>query len=270
MVKLLKYLFIGLVQGISEVLPISSSGHLILVQYMLGIGEEGLAFEIFLHLASLFAVIFFLRKRIWKLLTGFCKFVFKKDKESKNDFMYCIYLLISTIPAVIAALFLKKYIETSSILVVGILLLVNATMLLVLTRFKGTKKISEMKWHNALTIGLFQCAGMFPGISRSGSCLCGAFTNKLDKEEAADYAFLLFIPAVLGAVVLDLPSIGALFTDPDIWFILAAFVVTLFTTYYAFKILLTIIRKGKLSYFSYYCYLVGGITIIYCLINNIR
>ena len=184
--------------------------------------------------------------------------------------MYCIYLVISTIPAVIAALFLKKYIESSSILLVGILLLVNATMLLVLTRFKGTKKIEDMKWHNALTIGLFQCAGMFPGISRSGSCLSGAFVNKLDKEEAADYAFLLFIPAVLGAVVLDIGSIGALFSDPNIWYFLAAFVVTVITTYLSFKVLLTIIRKGKLSYFSYYCYLVGGITVIYCLVNNIR
>ena len=270
MIKLFKYLFIGLVQGISEVLPISSSGHLILVQHMLNIGEDGLAFEIFLHLASLIAVVVFLRKRIWELLKGFCLFVFKKRKENKKEFMYCIYLVISTLPAVVAAIFLKKYIETSSILLVGILLLINATMLLVLTRFKGNKKIEDMKWHNALTIGLFQCAGMFPGISRSGSCLSGAFVNKLDKEEAADYAFLLFIPAVLGAVVLDIGSIGSLFVSSDIWYFLASFVVTLIATFLSFKLLLTVIRKGKLSYFSYYCYLVGGITVIYSLVMNVR
>ena len=269
MIELLKYLFIGFIQGVSEVLPISSSGHLILVQHMLGIAEDGLAFEIFLHLASLFAVVIFLWKRIVKLVKGFFLYIAKREEQYKNDFMYCIYLVISTIPAIIAALFFKEFIETSSIFIVGILLAINATMLLVLTKFKGSKKVSDMKWHNALTIGLFQCAGIFPGISRSGSCLCGAFCNKLDKEEAADYAFLLFIPAVLGAVVLDIGSIGTLLQSSNVVYYLLAFLVTFVTTYFAFKLLLTVIRKGKLSYFSYYCYAVSAITLIYCFVNGI-
>lgn len=269
MIELLKYLLIGFVQGISEVLPISSSGHLIIVQHILNIGNEGLGFEIFLHLASLLAVLIFLRKRIVTLVKGFFLFIFKREEQYKKDFMYCLFLVISTIPAAIVGIFIKDLLEIKSLLMVGILLSVNATMLLILTRLSGSKKVSEMKWHNALTIGLFQCAGIFPGISRSGSCLSGAFANKLSKEEAADYAFLLFIPAVLGAVVLDISSIGSLLASSEVYYYLAAFVVTFITTYFAFTFLLKIIKKGKLSYFSYYCYAVSLGVIIYCLVSGI-
>ena len=264
-VEVLKYLLVGLVQGICEVLPISSSAHLMIVQALLGIGEEGLSFEVFLHLASLIAVLFYLRKKLIKLVKGFFCFIFNKEKreENRNNFNYCIYIVISTIPAVVAALVLDDLVAIDSLLIVGILLIVNAVMLYFISKFnKGTKHVSDLKWYNALIIGLFQVAGIVPGISRSGSCLMGTASQKLDKEEAADYAFILFIPAVLGAFVLDLDGISTILSSSYLLAYLGSFIIAGISTYFAFTLLIKIIRKGKIIYFSIYCLIVGAAVII--------
>ena len=270
MLDVLKYILIGLVQGLAEVLPISSSAHLIIVQEILGVSEEGLTFEIFLHLASLIAIFAFLWKKLWNLIKGFCLYLFKKQKEYKKEFMYCWYIVISTIPTVVFTLLLGDIIDqASSILwVVGLLLIINAGLLFVLPRINGTKKAEDLTWKDALVIGCFQCGGIFPGISRSGSCLCGAFSRKVDKETAADYAFIMFIPAVVGATVLELFNIkDMVIVSSMIPLYLISFIVAGVATFFAFKLLLTVIRKGKLSYFSVYCLIVGIATIIFGLVG---
>lgn len=269
MIEVLKYIFLGLVQGLAEVLPISSSAHLIIVQEILGLSDDNLTFEIFLHLASLIAVMVFLWKKFWKLIKGFCLYLFKKQKEYKKEFNYCWFIVISTIPTVVFSLLLGDLIDKASatLWVVGGLLIINACLLFILTRVKGFKKEEDLTWKDALVIGCFQCGGIFPGISRSGSCLCGAFSRKIDKETAADYAFIMFIPAVIGATVLELFNIGDMvIVSSQIPLYLISFIVSGVTTYFAFKILLTIIRKGKLQYFSFYCLLVGIATLIYGLV----
>ena len=266
MIEVLKYILIGLVQGLAEVLPISSSAHLIIVQELLKISEDGLTFEIFLHLASLIAVLAFLWKKFWNLLKGFCLYVFKKQKEYKTDFMYCLYIVISTIPTVIFTLALGKLVDlaASKLYVVGSLLIINAIVLFVLSRFSGNRTKEDLTWKDALVVGLFQCGGIFPGISRSGSCLSGAFLRRVDKETAADYAFMMFIPAVVGATVLELTHISEInLVSSKIYLYLISFIVAGLATYFAFSILLKVIRKGKLSYFSIYCLIIGLATIIY-------
>lgn len=270
MIEVLKYILLGLVQGLAEVLPISSSAHLIIVQELLGISEEGLTFEIFLHLASLIAILVFLWKKLWNLIKGFCLYLFKKQKEYKKEFMYCWFIVISTIPTVVFTLLLGDLIDkaSSTLWVVGGLLVINAVLLFILPRINGTRKEEDLTWKDAAVIGCFQCAGIFPGISRSGSCLCGAFSRKIDKETAADYAFLMFIPAVVGATVLELTNIGDIvLVSSQIPLYLISFIVAGVATYFSFKLLLTIIRKGKLSYFSIYCLFVGIVTIIFGLVR---
>lgn len=271
MIEFLKYLLLGFLQGVAEVLPISSSGHLLIASRMLGLGDDNLAFEVFLHMASLIAVIAFLIKPIIKIVKGTWLYVFKKDKNYEFEFRYFIMLIISTIPIVLFTVIIKLLgYDTSPVFVVGICLIINALMIFLTSRIKGTRKLDTMTFKDALVIGLFQIIGVFPGISRSGSCLCGSFTRKLDKEESANYAFMLFIPAVVGAFVLELSNIRAIFAldQSTIACYLAAFVVSMFTTYFAFKILLNIIRKGKISYFSIYCVIVGLATIIYSACNG--
>lgn len=270
MLEVLKYILLGLVQGLAEVLPISSSAHLIIAQEILGISEEGLTFEIFLHLASLMAILVFLWKKFWKLLKGFFLYLFKKQEENKREFMYCWYIVISTIPTVIFTLVLKDLVDlaSSTLWVVGLLLIINAIMLFFLTRIQGIRKEEDLNWKDALVIGCFQCAGIFPGISRSGSCISGAFARKIDKETAADYAFIMFIPAVVGATVLELTHISEMtIVSSQIPLYLISFIIAGLATYFAFKLLLTVIRKGKLSYFSIYCALVGTATIIYSFVK---
>lgn len=272
MIELLKYILLGLVQGIAEVLPISSSAHLIIVQELLGVSDDSLTFEVMLHLASLIAILAFLWKKIWQLMKGFYHYVFRKNKEYQSEFKYILLLIVSTIPAVIFALLLKDVIDTFSakLWFVGTLLIVNGLMLLLLTRIAGSRKKEELGYKDAIVIGCFQCFGILPGISRSGSCLSGAFARKIDKETAADYAFLLFIPAALGATILEIGHLQE-FTSASTNFVyyIVSFVVAMVTTYFSFKLLLAMIRKGKLNWFGYYCLTIGLSVVIYQLIVRV-
>ena len=270
MIDILKYILLGLVQGLAEVLPISSSAHLVIVQEILGISDDNLTFEIFLHLASLIAILIFLWKKFWKLIKGFFLYLFKKEEEYKNDYKYCWLIVLSTIPTVIFSLLLGDLIDkvSATLWVVGLFLIINAIVLFILTKIEGNKTANDLTWKDALVIGCFQCGGIFPGISRSGSCLCGAFSRKIDKETAADYAFIMFIPAVVGATVLELVNFSEItIVSSQVPLYLISFIVAGVATYFAFQLLLTVIRKGKLSYFSFYCIVVGIATLVYGLVK---
>ena len=178
MIEFIKYIIIGLIQGITEVLPVSSSGHLTIVEHMMGINNDNLAFEVFLHLASFIAVIAFLYKPLIKIIKGSFLYLFKKKKEYFLEWKYLICVIISTIPIVLFTIFIKRLgYNTSPLFVIGISLIFNAAMLFLLSKIKGERKKEEITIKDALVIGLFQCFGVFPGISRSGSCICGAMVR---------------------------------------------------------------------------------------------
>lgn len=270
LVELLKYILLGILQGICEVLPISSSGHLIIVSTILNIKEDDLAFEVFLHLASLLAIVFFLRKRIVQLMKGCFKYLFQKDKNYVHEWKYMIQLTIATIPIVLFTLILKRLgYTTSKTFVVGICLIINAMMLFLLTRRSRNSK-KEITMKDALVIGVFQMFGVFPGISRSGSCLSGCFKQNIAKEEAKEFSFMMFIPTVLGAFILELGNLKEIFSLPQTslacYFI--AFFLAMMTTYICFQFLSKIIQKNKLSYFSFYCIFIGVIVIIYSALHG--
>ncbi len=272
MIELIKYIVLGFVQGVAEVLPISSSGHLAIVQNIMGIDESQLTFEVFLHLASLIAIVFFLRKTIWKLLRGFCLYVFKKDKEYVFEFKYCLFIVISTIPLVLASLLVKDLVAqiTTVIWAVGIFLMINALLLYILPKFQGNRGEKDLNFVDAIVIGCFQVVGVFPGISRSGSCLCGGFSRKLDKNTAAQYAFVMFLPAAFGSFVLEADNMLNIFNGIDkntLVLYIISFLVTLVVTYFSFKVLLAVVRKGKFEWFSIYCLLMGLFAFAYGLMK---
>lgn len=276
-ILLLKYIFIALIQGLAEILPISSSGHLIIVETLLNMKQEDLTFEIFLHFASLIAIIFFFRKRLWKLIKDFFLYLFKKEKENqavqmeqKENFRYCIFLILATIPAgIIGVLFndvIEKYL--SSLLTIGIFLFVTSLLLFISTKMRREKDFKDLKWYDAFVIGLFQCLGILPGISRSGSCLVGSSMRKLNQNDAAEFTFIMAIPIMLGSAILKVKDLFiALQNTALIIPYCIAFLVTLFVTYFCLKFFLQIIRKQKLSYFSIYCAIAGIVSIIlyFCL-----
>lgn len=275
-ILLLKYALIAFIQGFAEILPISSSGHLIIVETLLDMKQENLTFEIFLHFASLIAIVFYFRKRIGQLIRDFFLYLFKKNeteeerKIQKKSFRYCIFLIIATIPAGICGLLFEDIIEKylSSLWVIGSFLILTSILLFISSKVQRTRTMDDFKWYDALWIGLFQCLGIFPGISRSGSCLVGASTRKLNQNEAAEFTFIMAIPIMLGSAIFKLSDFAKAFQNTELILpYLIAFLITLFVTYFCLKLFLRLIRKQKLSYFSIYCLLVGIVSIIlhFCL-----
>ncbi|MDR0832335.1 MAG: undecaprenyl-diphosphate phosphatase [Bacillales bacterium] len=305
----LRYIIVAIIQGITEILPISSSGHMLFFQEITGSQVNDLTFEIFLHLASLLAIILFFYKRIILIIKDFClylvKIIFRKkiDKvilkeykgeepkdpigetcnkitsnpdgniiiERRRNFYIGLYIIIATIPAAIAGLLLEKYniIEEhfTSLLIVGIMLFITGIALLIASFNKGEKHINELKWWQALIIGFFQCFGLFPGISRSGSCLVGASAVKVKKEEAAEFAFLLAIPVIIGANIIKIPQFIDLFNKPLLPVYLTSFVIAFLITFLVIKVFFALIKKQRLDIFSYYCIIMSIIIILFDVLN---
>lgn len=266
--EVLKYLFLGLLQGITEVLPISSSGHLQIASEILKIKDNTTTLSVFLHVASLFAVLIYLRKELIELIKGCFGFIFNDRNKYKNEFLLAIYLVVTTLVLVVFTIIINLFgFESSPLWLVGLCLIINSGLLFTFGKFSGQRKLDELTLKDAIVIGLFQCAGSFAGISRSGSCLCGCQVRKINKEDSAKYAFLLFVPTMVGATVLELSNFKDLFiNNENIYLYLMSFIVTLVTTYFAFALLKRIINKGKITNFGIYCLIIGIITFIYALV----
>lgn len=262
---LIKYIVIAIVQGIAEILPISSSGHMIIAQDLLGIETNDLSLEIFLHFASLIALIFFFRKKLWAIIRDFFIYLFKKEENAKENYKLAWYIVLATIPAGIAGIFVKDIIESylKDLWVVGCFLLVTSILLYLSTKAKREKELKDMNWKNALGIGLFQCLGLFPGISRSGSTLVGGASQKIKQTDAADFAFILAIPVMLGSAILSIGDISNALSNKDLIIpYIVGFIVTLLVTYYTIKFFFSFIKKKKMSIFSIYCLAMGLLVII--------
>lgn len=269
MIELLKHILVAIIQGIAEILPISSSAHIFLVEKILHM-EENLTFSIFLHFGSLIAIIFFFRKELWKMIKYFFSYIFTRNRseEARYYFRLDINLVIASIPAAICGFLLKSTIEQHflSLLPVGISLIITAIILYIVSKLNGQKELKDMKWHDSLIVGLFQVVGLVPGISRSGITISGLKTTKYRNEDSANFAFLMFIPVTLGSFLSELLDVAksaqAFDSKQIIQYIIGVLVATI-VTYFAISFLLKIIRKGKLWYFSYYCLLVGIMAIIW-------
>lgn len=268
-ILIIKYIIVALVQGVGEILPISSSGHMVIIQSILGLKTSDLTFEIFLHFASLIAIIAFFYKKLWSMIKSFFLYIFKKetriDEEIKHNFFLCLYIVIATIPAGIIGLFLEDFIgaHLSKMWIVGCFLLLTSAMLYIITKIPRERSIKEMNWLDALVIGLFQCIGVLPGVSRSGSCIVGGSSRKINQSDAAEFAFILAIPIMLGSAIFSVGDIAVALENKNLIIpYIIAFIVTLVVTYVALKVFLKIVRKQKLTTFSIYCLIMGIVAII--------
>ena len=248
-------------------LPVSSSGHHQIASMILNIRDDSITLSVMLHLSSLIAVVIFLRKEIYELILGFFKF-FKNKNEYKFQFKLVLYLFLSTLILVVFTLIIKSLgYESSPLWLVGVCLLINSVMLIFFGKLNGSRKLESLNAKDSIVIGLFQCIGSFPGISRSGSCLCACNIQKIDKDACKKYSFLLFIPAILGGLVLELNNLKEMVSDQNYYLYLISFIVSGITTYLAFDVLNKIIKKGKLNKFSIYCIILGIGVILYSRIN---
>ncbi len=254
---------LGIIQGLTEFLPVSSSGHLVVAQRLFQIATTNdIAFEVIVHLGTLVSVIAIYYYDIGKMITSFFSGLMKfKLKESyKKDFHFrlSIYVLTGTIPAVIVGLLFKDYFERifHEVTLVGFTLIITGVILF-LTRFVKNDNKALGFW-KIITIGIGQAVAIFPGISRSGTTISTSLFLGIKREEAARFSFLLSIPAITGAAVLEIKDLIEVGLDSQQLGLLAiGFFSSFIVGYLAIRFLLRVIKTGKFSWFAPYCVALG-------------
>jgi len=261
-----KYFLLGLIQGVTEPIPISSSGHLIIAQKLMGMEQRGLSFEILTNTASLIAILYIFRDVIARLIKNGIRYIMTKDPECKSDFKFIVYVIVGTIPAgVIGVLFKDKIEEVfSSVYTVAVALLVTGIALWIIRNLRGVKRDGDLSTKDAIIVGLAQAVALIPGISRSGSTVITSIAVGMKQDTALRFSFMLYIPVSLGGLLMGASDIVS---DPEIktlWMpYLLAFITTLIVTYYAMRWFMGIMEKGNLRYFAYYCFIVGTLLLIF-------
>ena len=238
--------FLGIIQGLTEFLPVSSSGHLVIAQKLIpSFTQPGILFDVILHFGTLFSVLFFFRKKLLSYL----------------NIKYLTLLALGTLPAVVVGLLFKSQIETlfNSVRVVGYALLLTGTMNLLTDKIKS--KDQRLTTKNSFLVGLAQAVAIIPGISRSGSTIFAGVVQGIDKKKAAEFSFILSIPAILGANILEIFShgLGGNF-EPLAYF--SGFVVSALVGYFSIKVVFSAISSKKFKYFGIYCILLGTIILL--------
>lgn len=254
-------LILGLVQGLTEYLPVSSSGHLTIGSALFGVeGEENLAFTVAVHVATVFSTLVILWKEIDWILKGLFKF------EMNAETKYALNILVSMIPIGIVGVFFKDEVEAifgSGLLVVGCMLLLTAT-LLSFSYFAKPRIKETISMRDAFIIGLAQACAVMPGLSRSGSTIATGLLLGDKKEKLAQFSFLMVIPPILGEAVLDIVKGFKgedVMGDISMLSLVVGFMAAFVSGCLACKWMIDIVKKGKLIYFAIYCAIVGAITV---------
>ena len=240
---------LAVVQGLTEFLPVSSSGHLALASQIMNIPEGSLAFDIILHLGTLLAVFAY----YWKDITNLCKGLFKGERKS---IILALTLAAGTIPVAVIGYLFGDFIASlrESIVFVSSALIVTGFILFVTSKIPKKKEKESVTFKRGLLVGLAQTIAIFPGISRSGTTICAGLSVGLSREEAARFSFLLAIPAILGAAVKELPDASWSIPFSNI---IIGFVVSAVVGFAALTLLVKFVKAGKLSRFAWYCWIVA-------------
>lgn len=264
-ISILQYVFLGILQGFTEPIPVSSSGHLLIFKKLFNFNMlNDINFEIIVNFGSFIAICFLYRNEILKIITDFFSYIKTKNNKYKENYNYAWLIVIGTVPAGIFGIILKDKIDTISdnVKLVGIALLITSFALFLVKDIKGKKEKKNLKIKDAIKIGLFQVIALFPGISRSGSTLVGGMLCDLNRETAVNYSFMLYLPISVATMVL---GVSDLINSPNLSSLILPYTLGMFAsgivTYFSAKWFLKITKKGKLSYFSIYC-LVAGILVI--------
>ena len=268
-------ILLGILQGIAEFLPISSSGHLAVVQKLFGLEEVPLLFDIMLHLATLLAVVLYFRKKIWTLLCVFGRLIARRPapKAVNKDDLLCgteargrmtiLAVIITTVVTGAIGVFTSKLIPDMPVKVTCAGFIVTAILLVVSSIIERRKssavknsaeKNDGIKWYQAIVIGVMQGIGTLPGISRSGSTIAGSQLCGVNRAAAGEYSFIVSIPAILGAFLLELKDFAEVGSTVGAAPVIAGCAAAFAWGYISLAVLMKIIRKGKLEWFA--CYLI--------------
>ncbi len=257
---MIRTLILGIIQGITEFLPVSSSGHLVIFSEYLNVSIPGNTMEIMLHVGTLFSIMVCFWDKIVLIIKDFFAIFTNKQENHFNTKTNPVVLLIAaSIPAVVLGLSLNNYFEQlfDSVLYVGFALIATGSVLFYSTKVRiGERKLSDITIKDAVFVGIFQSLALIPGISRSGMSITAGLKRQLDRRTAAEWSFIMSLPVTAGAIILKIP---AMLSDSNIILldlfigVLASFIFGVF----AIKLLMKVIQSDKWNYFSYYCILIG-------------
>jgi len=259
--SLFEAILLGIVQGLTEFLPVSSSGHLELGKAILGdtsIPQESMMFTIVLHFATALATIVVYRREVMRIIAGLFQF------SNNEQFQFSVKIIISMIPAAAVGVLYADEMETlfdRQILLVGLMLWVTGLLLIVADRAKNSEK--EVSLKHSIIIGISQAVAILPGISRSGATISTSVLLGIDRTKAASFSFLMVVPLILGKIAKDLLDGGISISDDQISVLGAGFIAAFVTGLLACQWMIKLVRNAQLKYFSYYCFVVGTIAIVY-------
>jgi undecaprenyl-diphosphatase len=256
----LEALILGIIQGLTEFLPVSSSGHLELAKALFGdnsVPEESMLFTVVVHFATALSTLIIFRKEVAQIFKGL--FQFKNNAELR----FSLYIIISMVPAAVVGLLFNEELETlfnGQILLVGFMLFITGLLLMFANRaVAGDKEVGPV---SALIVGLAQAVAILPGISRSGATISASLLLGLSREKAARFSFLMVVPLIIGKMAKDILD-GAVSTSSGLPLsIILAFAGAFFTGLIACQMMIAIVKRSNLNYFAYYCFAVGLIAII--------
>lgn len=285
--NIIETIILGIVQGVAEFIPVSSSGHLAIFKNIFGLSDVGLVYDVLLHIGTLLAVVVVFWKDIKKLVSNgvlivaecfinigifFRNLFSKSEKKSYKNILstsyrrFVLLVIVSSVPTAILGYLMSDMVESVSagLIVPGIGLLITGVLLLISDMLPdGFKKADNASWWNAIFIGVVQGLATLPGISRSGSTITAALLCKFDRKFAVKYSFIMSIPAILGACLLELKDIGSEnLSNTQLIYYLIGMVVAGVVGYVCIKTMLVIVRKKKFKYFAFYCFAVGIFAIV--------
>lgn len=255
---ILEAIILGIVQGLTEFLPVSSSGHLEIAKELLQVGEQeqNLLMTIVLHAATALSTLFIFWKDVKEILSGLFQFNWNEELQ------FSLKIILSMVPATFVGLFFEAEIEQlfgGQILLVGSMLLITGLLLFLADKAKKTDQ--NVSFFNALIVGISQAIAILPGISRSGATISTSVLLGIDREKAARFSFLMVVPLILGKMAKDMLS-GEIQTEAtQLLPLIAGFIAAFFTGLLACKWMIKLVKNSQLKYFAYYCFIIGGLSI---------
>src|SRR5690554_854255 len=261
---IIEAIILGIVQGLTEFLPVSSSGHLEIVKAIFGnedVGELSMMTTVVLHFATALSTIVVFRKDISEILKGIFQF------KNNDELMFSLKIILSMVPAAFVGFFFEDVIDSffhSQILLVGFMLLITGLILFLADKAKNTNK--DVNFKNAFVVGIAQAIAILPGISRSGATIGTSVLLGIDREKSARFSFLMVVPLIFGKIAKDLLDGGFAGDNIPVISLSLGFVAAFVTGLIACTWMIAIVKKSKLTYFSIYCFIVGTIAIVWSMV----
>ena len=264
MSKIIVAILLGIIQGLTEFLPVSSSGHLEITAFILkhfgnsGLPQQNLLMTVVLHAATAFSTLYIFRKEVGEIIKGLLQF------KWNNEFKFSLKIILSMIPAALVGLIFDEQIDSlfnGQILLVGGMLILTGLLLYVADKAKNTNK--KVSFSNSILIGIAQAIAILPGISRSGATISVSVLLGIDREKAARFSFLMVVPLILGKMAKDIMSGEISSESATLIPLTAGFIAAFITGLLACKWMISLVKNSQLKYFSFYCFTVGALAILF-------